>query len=110
MALADIKAFSRMYSQIIAVSDWPRLFCTIGVLLSIYVIAMENTVVWKFFNRRYSIDEKFKVKYFHGCMTSSKYFYLYHISLAIILMFVIATMVELGIDPGKLLLLIATTL
>ena len=43
-----------------------------------------TTVVWKFFNRKYFIDKKFKVKYFRGCMTSSKYFYLEHISLAII--------------------------
>ena len=31
LALADIKAFSRMYSQMTAASDWPRLFCTLGV-------------------------------------------------------------------------------
>ena len=33
LALADIKAFSRMYSQMTAASDWPRLFCTLGVFV-----------------------------------------------------------------------------
>ena len=33
LALADIKAFSRMYSQITAASDWPRLFCTLGIFV-----------------------------------------------------------------------------
>ena len=42
------------------------------------------TVVRKFFDRKYFIDKKFKVKYFRGCMTSSKYFYREHKSLAII--------------------------
>ena len=45
---------------------------------------MHCTVVWNFFDRKYFIDKKFKVTYFRGCMASSKYFYLEHISLAII--------------------------
>ena len=55
---------------------------------------MAHTVVWKFFDRKYFIDKKFKVKYFRGYLTSSKYFYLEHISLAIIFMLVNATAVE----------------
>ena len=47
-------------------------------------INTNNTIVWKLFNRKYFIDKKFKVKYYHGYMTSSKYFYLEHILLAII--------------------------
>ena len=35
MVLADIKAFSCMYSQITAASDWPHLFCTLGTFVSI---------------------------------------------------------------------------
>ena len=42
------------------------------------------TVVRKFFDRKYFIDKKFKLKYLRGCMTSSKYFYLEHNSLTII--------------------------
>ena len=30
MALADIKAFSYMHSQVTAASDWPCLFCILG--------------------------------------------------------------------------------
>ena len=41
-------------------------------------------IVQKFFDRKYFTDKKFKVKHFRGYMTSSKYFYLQHISLAII--------------------------
>ena len=34
------------------------------------------SVVWKFFDRKYFVDKNFKVKYFHGYITTSKYFYL----------------------------------
>ena len=33
LALADIKAFSHMYSQIIAASNWPCHFCTLGIFV-----------------------------------------------------------------------------
>ena len=36
------------------------------------------------FDRKYFIDKKFKVKCFHGYMTSPKYFYLEQISIVII--------------------------
>ena len=41
-------------------------------------------VVQKLFNRKISLIIKFKVKYFRGYMTSLKYLYIEHISLAII--------------------------
>ena len=66
-------------------------------------------LIQKFFDRKYFIDKKFKVKYFRGHMTSSKYFCFEHISLATI--FTIVTHYHTGvIDNGKLLILIATTL
>ena len=43
-----------------------------------------NTVVRKFFEGKFSLIKKIKVKYFCGYMTFSKYFYLEYISLVII--------------------------
>ena len=43
-----------------------------------------SSVTGNFLTENISLIRKFKVKYFCGSMTSSKYFYLEHISLAII--------------------------
>ena len=46
MALADIKAFSRKYSQMTAASDWPRLFLHPRCFcLALYYAMNENETV-----------------------------------------------------------------
>ena len=62
----------------------------------------------KFSTENISLIKIFKVKYFCGCMTSLKYFYLEYISLAII--YTHYWYRGGAIDRGKLLILIATTL
>ena len=66
-----------------------------------------SSVVRKFFDRKYFIDKKFKIKYFCGYMTNSKYFYLEHITSDNSRLL---TNYNEAIDSGKLLILTATTL
>ena len=64
------------------------MFCTLVLYYRSSEIFQQIFSVEKFpnYGSFYFIDEKFKVKYFRGCMTSSKHFHLEHtgISLAII--------------------------
>ena len=70
----------RMHHTVEALSGFNQhnlMFPTLLIYVYIYC-SME------IFDRKYFIDKKFKVKYFRGCITSLKYFYLEHILLAII--------------------------
>ena len=56
---------------------------SVCVCLYVYMyVCMYHSL--EIFARKYFVDNKFKVKYFRGYMTSSKCFYLEHISLVII--------------------------